>query len=102
MTIDVRMYAGFAGQAGRLSAIRHELEGMLRPIAGLRRFVLVETSEGLAMVTEAESRAACEDCARRAEEWMRDRLPALAGYLPLTAMGEVIAEARSEAGTTAR
>jgi hypothetical protein len=36
---------------------------------------------------------------------MRERLPALAAYAPLTAMGEVIAEARGvnrEAGTAAR
>ena len=93
MTIDVRLYAGFAGQAGRLSAIRRELEALMRPVTGLRRFLLLETAEGLAIVTEGEDRAACEECARRAEQWMRARLPALASYQPLTAMGEVIAEA---------
>lgn len=105
MTVDVRMYAGFAGQAGRLSAVRHELEGLLRGVAGLRRFLLLETSEGLAIVTEADSRAACEECARRAEQWMRERVPALAGYQPLTAMGDVIAEASgmaTERGAPAR
>ena len=92
MTVDIRMYAGFAGQAGRLSAVRQELEALLRPVVGLRRFLLLETAEGLASVTEGEDRAACEECARRAERWMRERLPALAGYEPLAAMGEVIAE----------
>src|SRR6185503_20569376 len=93
MTIELRLYPGFAGQAGRLSAVRQELEALLRPVAGLRRFVLLETSEGLAVVTEADHRAACEECARRAERWMRERLPGLRGYQPLTAVGEVIAEA---------
>lgn len=93
MPIDIRMYAGFAGQAGRLSAVRQEVEALLRPVAGLRHFLLLETAEGLAMVTEGEDRAACEECARRAERWMRERLPALDGYQPLAMMGEVIAEA---------
>ena len=93
MTIDLRIYAGFAGQAGRLSAVRRELEALLRDVGGLRRFLLLETAEGLALVTDGEDRAACEECARRAERWMRERLPALADYRPLTAMGEVIADA---------
>lgn len=100
MTVDIRMYAGFAGQAGRLSAVRRELEELLRPIAGLRRFLLMETSEGLAIVTEADSRAACEDCARRAEQWMLGRLPALAGYEPLVMTGSVIAEAAGAAAAS--
>ena len=98
MPFDIRMYAGFAGQAGRLSAVRQELENLLRPVAGLRRFRLLETSEGLAIVTEGEDRAACEECATRAERWMAERLPGLAGYRPLTAVGDVIAEVRGEAG----
>ena len=93
MSVDIRLYAGFAGQAGRLSAVRHELETLMRPVPGLRRFLLLETAEGLAIVTESENRAACEECARRAERWMRDRLPALVGYEPLVVPGEVIAEA---------
>jgi len=93
MTIDIRMYAGFAGQGGRVSAVRHELEGLLQTVVGLRRFLLLETSEGLAIVTEAEGRAACQECARRAEQWMQSRLPDLMGYAPLTTTGEVIAEA---------
>lgn len=92
MTVDIRMYAGFAGQAGRLSAVRQELEELLRTIAGLHRFFLLETSEGLATITEADDRAACEECARRAERWMRERMPALEGYQPLQVRGEVIAE----------
>lgn len=94
MTVDVRIYAGFAGQAGRLSAVRQELEATLRTVNGLRRFLLLETVEGLAVISEADDRAACEDCARRVERWMRERMPALAGYQPLTATGEVIVEAR--------
>lgn len=105
MPIDVRIYAGFSGQAGLLSAVRHELETLLGSTVGLRRFVLMETSEGLAIVSEGEDRAACEECARRAERWMRERLPSLGDYRPLTAIGEVIAEAsgvKREAGTAAR
>jgi hypothetical protein len=93
MPLDIRLYSGFAGQAGRLSAVRHELEALIRPVAGLRRLLLIETTEGLAVVTESENRAACEECARRAERWMRERMPALADYEPLAVMGEVIAEA---------
>jgi len=93
MSLDIRLYAGFAGQTGRLAAVRQELETLIRPVAGLRRFLLLETAEGLAIVTEGESRAACEECARRAERWMRERMPALAGYEPLTVMADVIAEA---------
>jgi hypothetical protein len=93
MALDIRLYAGFAGQAGRLAAVRHELETLLRPVAGLRRFLLLETAEGLAIVTESEGRTACEECARRAEHWMKERIPGLADYEPLTVMGEVIAEA---------
>jgi hypothetical protein len=44
-------------------------------------------------VIEADDRAACEVCARRAEHWMRERLSGIAGYQPVTAIGEVIAEA---------
>jgi hypothetical protein len=95
---DIRMYAGFAGQAGRLSAVRQELEGVLRSVAGLRRFRLLETNEGLAIVTEGDDRAACEECANRAERWMAERLPGLSGYRPLTAAGDVIADVRGEAG----
>ena len=93
MLVDLRIYAGFAGQAGRLAAVRHELEPLLRTVPGLLRFRLLETAEGLAIVTEARDRAACEECARRAEQWMTERMPALAGYRPLSARGEVIADA---------
>lgn len=96
MPIEIRMYAGFAGQAGRLAAVRHELEKVVRPVAGLRRFRLIETAEGLATLTEAETRVACDECARRAEEWMVTRMPALAGYVPLIAAGSVITEVRAE------
>ena len=99
MPFDIRMYAGFAGQAGRLSAVRQELESVLRSVAGLRRFRLLETGEGFAIVIEGEHRAACEECATRAERWMAERLPGLSGYRPLTAAGEVIAEVRGEAGS---
>jgi len=94
MPLDIRLYAGFAGQAGRLSAVRHELETLLRSVTGLRRVLLVETSEGLAIVTEGDDRTVCEECARHAERWMRERMPALSDYAPLAVMGEVIAEAR--------
>jgi hypothetical protein len=90
--LEIRIYAGLAGQAGRLSAVRQELEALLKSMTGLRRLLVLETAEGLAMVTEAEDRATCEECARRAEHWMRERIPSLAGYQPLTTMGEVIAE----------
>ena len=93
MPFDIRMYAGFAGQAGRLAAVRQELEKLLRPVAGLHRFRLLETSEGLAIVTEGD-RAACEECASRAEHWMSERLPGLSDYRPLTARGDVIADVR--------
>jgi hypothetical protein len=96
MPFDIRMYAGFAGQAGRLSAVRKELEDLLRSVVGLRRFRLLETTEGLAIVTEGENRAACEECASRAERWMAERLPGLLEYPPLSARGDVIAEVRVE------
>ena len=96
MTVGIRIYAGFAGQAGRLSAIRHELEELLRTIAGSHRFLLLETSEGLATITEADDRAACEEFARRAERWMRERMPALEGYQPLEVRGKVIVETVGE------
>jgi hypothetical protein len=92
MFAEIRMYAGFAGQAGRLAAVRHELEKLVRDVPGLRRFQLLETVEGFATVTEADDRGACEECARRAERWMGERIPALAGYQPLTASGAPIAE----------
>ena len=89
---EIRIYAGFAGQAGRLAAVRQELEKLLRAASGLRRFQLLETGEGLAIVTEAETKAAYEECARRAEGWMTERMPALTGYRPLVAGGVAIAE----------
>ena len=61
-------------------------------MSGLRRFLPLETAEGLAVVLECDGRAACEECARRAERWMQERMPALAGYQPLAVTGEVIAE----------
>ena len=96
MPFDIRIYAGFAGQAGRLAAVRQELENLLRPIAGLRRFRLLETGEGFAILTEAETRAACDECASHAERWMAERLPGLSEYRPLTARGDVIADVRGE------
>lgn len=92
MTVDIRMYAGFAGQAGRLAAVRRDVEELLRSARGLHRFQLLETAEGLAVVLECEDRAACEECARRAERWMQERMPDLSGYQPLAVTGEVIAE----------
>jgi dihydrodipicolinate reductase len=62
----------------------------VRTVVGLHRVLLLETAEGLAIVTEAESRAACEECVRRAERWMEERIPAMVEYRPLTAVGEVI------------
>jgi len=90
--VDLRIYAGFAGQAGRLSAVRRDLEALPKNIAGLRRFQLLETAEGLAVVIEADGRAACEECARVAEHWMKKRMPTLESYRPLEVTGEVIAE----------
>jgi len=90
--VDLRIYAGFAGQAGRLSAVRRDVEALLGKLAGLRRFQLLETAEGVAMVIEAEDRAACDECARLAAQWMRERMPALESYRPLEVAGEVIAE----------
>ena len=92
MPFDIRMYPGFGGQAGRLSAVRQELEELLRSVTGLRRFRLLETNEGLAIVTEGDDRAACDECARRAERWMAQRLPGLSDHRPLTAVGDVIAD----------
>ena len=92
MTVDIRMYAGFAGQAGRLAAVRQDVEELVRSVPGLHRFLLLETAEGLAVVLECAERAACEECARLAERWMQERMPALAGYRPLVVTGEVIAE----------
>lgn len=92
MTVDIRVYAGFAGQAGRLAAVRQDVEELLRAVDGLRRFLLLETAEGLVLFLECENRAACEECTRRAERWMHERMPALAGYRPLAVTGEVIAE----------
>ena len=89
---EIRIYAGFAGQAGRLAAVRQELEKLVRGTPGLRRFQLLETGEGLATVTEAETKPACEECSGRAERWMVERMPALAGYAPLIAAGAAIAE----------
>lgn len=89
---EIRIYAGFAGQAGRLAAVRQELEKMVRAVPGLRRFQLLETGEGVATVTEADTRVACEECARRTEGWMTERMPALAGYSPIVAAGVAIAE----------
>ena len=89
---EIRLYAGFAGQAGRLAAVRQEVEKLVRDVPGLRRFQLLETGEGVATVTEAETRTACEECARRAEGWMTERMPALSGYVPVTAAGVAIAE----------
>jgi len=86
------MYAGFAGQAGRLAAVRQDVEELLRPVHGLRRFLLLETAEGLALVLECDHHGACEECALLAEHWMQERMPALAGYQPLAVRGEVIAE----------
>lgn len=93
---EIRIYAGFAGQAGRLAAVRQELEKIVRAVPGLRRFQLLETGEGVATVTEAETRAACEECARRSEGWMIERMPALAGYGPIIAAGVAIAEVEVE------
>lgn len=91
-TLDIRLYAGFAGQAGRIAAVHRELEALVQSVAGLRRFRVLETPEGLAILTEGENRAACDECARRAEQWMAVRMPGFAGYRPLTASGDVIAE----------
>jgi len=96
-TLDIRLYAGFGGQAGRIAAVRRELEALARSVAGVRRFRLVETPEGLAILTEGESRAACDECARRAERWMEERMPGLTGYRPLTAAGAVIADSGGRA-----
>ena len=92
MLVEIRMYAGFAGQAGRLAAVRHELETLVLGTPGLRRFRLLETAEGMATVTEGENRAACDECIRRAERWMIEKMPVLAGYGPLAARGPAIAE----------
>jgi hypothetical protein len=92
--LDIRLYAGFAGQSGRIAAVHRELEILLESVAGLRRFRLLETPEGLAMLTEAETRAACDECARCAEQWMAERVPGLSDYRPLTAVGDVIADVR--------
>ena len=92
MTVDIRLYSGLAGQAGRLTAVRHELEPLLRSVPGVERFQLIETPEGLVIVTEAETRAACAECALCADRWMNERMPSLAGYQPLAVAGEVIIE----------
>lgn len=61
MTVDIRVYAGFAGQAGRLAAVRQDVEELLRSVRGLRWFQLLETGEGLAVILECEGRAPSAD-----------------------------------------
>ena len=94
MQVEIRVYAGFAGQAGRFAAVRDALESLLLPVAGLERFQLLETNEGFALVVSGEDRAGCEECLRRAQAWLEEKSPTLIGHRPLVVRGEVIAETR--------
>ena len=49
MTVDIRIFAGFAGQAGRLAAVRQDVEGLLGSVSGLRRFLLLERTQAVTM-----------------------------------------------------
>jgi len=89
----ITLYSGMAGQAGRFTARRAELETLLLAVPGLVDFRLIETSEGLASLTVCRDRAACEECRRRCARWMDTHMPDLAAHVPLIVNGDVIAEA---------
>ncbi len=91
MHIEIRLFPGAAGQAGRLAARRSELEPLLRAMPGLRSVELAETREGVVLVMVADERAAAEDGQRRFASWIAAHLPDLEWQEAFAVAGPVIA-----------
>ena len=93
MHATIGLYSGMAGQAGRFAVHRADLEKLMSTVPGLVSYQLLETLEGVAAVVICRDRAGCEECARRAAQWMDTYLPDLARRTPLMVSGDVIATA---------
>jgi hypothetical protein len=93
MHIEIRLFPGMAGQGGRLSARRGELQALFRELSDLRGFELAETREGVALVAVAERPEAAREGQRRFVAWVQEHLPDLAGHDAFAVTGAVIARA---------
>lgn len=93
MLATITLYGNMAGQAGRFTARRLELERLFREIPGLVSFHLLETRDGLAVVLLGRGRAGCEAGRLALEGWIDAHVPHLAGRRPFVVEGEVIVEA---------
>ncbi len=95
MHIEIRLFPGTASEAGKLTARRSELEALLAGIPGLSRFEVVETRDGLALITTADDPAIASEGHRRLLQWLAPRVPGLDSRDAFAIAGEVIAS-RSE------
>ena len=98
MHATIRLYPGMAGQSGRFAAHRVELEKVMQSVPGLLSFHLIETAEGVAIVTLCHDRGGSDEAARRLLQWTDERVPDLAHREPLVVGGEVIAGWRRTTG----
>jgi len=91
MYATIRLYPGMAGQSGRFAAHRVELENLMQSVSGILSFHLIETPEGVAIVTVCHDRACSDEAASHLLRWTDDRVPDLVHREPLVVGGEVIA-----------
>lgn len=97
MHAEIRLHHEIAGQAGRFAARRGELEAHLESVAGVRRFELVETREGIATVLLCDDAASVRAASDAFRDWVRQRLPDLAGRASLAVEGPVLVSSGSSA-----
>jgi len=91
MHIEIRLFPGAAGQAGRLSARRTELEALLRALPGVRSAELAEAREGVVLVVVADERGVAAEGQRRFASWVATQLPGLEWQEAFAVSGPVIA-----------
>jgi hypothetical protein len=84
----LRIYTGMAGAGPRFLAKKEEIEKEMRSVPGFAGYRLLATPEGIASVTICETKAGCDESAKRAADWLKQHFPDLAPKPPHNISGE--------------
>ncbi len=88
MFTTLRIYAGAPGVAARIAAKREDVEKMFRGIPGFAGYRLIDLADSFASVTICETKDGCEQSAKAAAAFLREKLPEVAVPAPHVITGE--------------
>jgi hypothetical protein len=68
------------------------IESLLRPIKGLKSYLLIDTGDGGLSVTVCEDKASIDESVRAAADWIKKNAPNTGASAPAVKEGVVIAQ----------